>query len=798
MLQTLGRRPRGLQAISSQLTVIMRSSILAFVLLSVLSTALGGQEATPAPQDHPQIPRPPGYIITGTTHKASDQIAIYCSQSEDPTDCGNYQVLYLKGDYTQVEYERRGGGTGNEGLIQFMLDNIRSKQGKLLLQETGVENGDLYFWLPPNYWVAFSTFDRGDNYRVSIIENSGTNPIPSRVSETRTTPPPTEPAPSSAIAKLTQVKVMKTEVTAGETVNVVLLFDGLLTHDATISMQSSHPDAAPVEPSITAPKDGKAGAFALKTSPAAPDTTVTLTAQCDGITQSTTFAIKSPAQTAKLDQFWLAKTSLVGGDSCQAIPHFDKALDKATLISLASSAPSLIPLPPTITAKKGEQGASLTLKSKPVTSDTQVTLTATCNGISQSAQVTLTASSTTQQTQPQSPSATDPARLDKIVCGGAIQGGKPATVTVSFDRPVAADRKVSLSSSNSNAAAIPASVTFKKGDQSAAVTMKTVAVSSPADVTLTARDGASSQYVAVQVIPPLIANKESDPTKKSDPAVLADLKCSANTIEGGASYRLTLFFDRPLTMSKTVTLSSSQPLAAPMPEPITFKRGDQSKSITLTSSSVSALTSVQVTAQCESVAKTTDIQLKPKTVAQTLPAQPAEGSRTTNATNPPPKIITQLLSHDKASACGAVYAANSDAPPRDSAGGVVIGITGAIGSLLTGTSEVAPYDRFYDSGHCLTFIATGGSLIGVKTNPAVFQGFRLKNGWKVKSFVAREYISGASEAGWSWVKKPDLGSTDPYLQLHLWATARDNIKVELEITIEGPEGTDPYADHPSR
>lgn len=80
---------------------------------------------------------------------------------------------------------------------------------------------------------------------------------------------------------------------------------------------------------------------------------------------------------------------------------------------------------------------------------------------------------------------------------------------------------------------------------------------------------------------------------------------------------------------------------------------------------------------------------------------------------------------------------------------------------------------------------------GVRATPEAFTGFRLKNGWKVKDFAVVQDFHGAS-SDWQWRKTPSKGTDDPSMKMHVYAGPNVYVKVHVQVTIEGPAGTNPY------
>ncbi|HUP93074.1 MAG TPA: CARDB domain-containing protein [Solimonas sp.] len=70
--------------------------------------------------------------------------------------------------------------------------------------------------------------------------------------------------------------------------------------------------------------------------------------------------------------------------------------------------------------------------------------------------------------------------------------------------------------------------------------------------------------------------------------------------------------------------------------------------------------------------------------------------------------------------------------------------------------------------------------------------FTLKNGWKIKGFsIVQQSVYGVG-ANWQWAQVPTIGSTNPYMKMSVWANSGANVRVDVQVTIEGPAGTNPY------
>jgi len=165
-------------------------------------------------------------------------------------------------------------------------------------------------------------------------------------------------------------------------------------------------------------------------------------------------------------------------------------------------------------------------------------------------------------------------------------------------------------------------------------------------------------------------------------------------------------------------------------------------------------------------------------ISQPVPAQAAAA----------PAKETQLLDFDKAKRAGARFAGSANAPLCE----IVILDANAPGPAgLPGRPAAGVFFN----------LRCGLSPTGARSDPEAFTSFRLKNGWKVKSFdvtgVRRlvspgERPAGEQDANWQWTKTPTVGTDDPSSKLHLWTNANRAMQLFVKVEIEGPAGTNPY------
>jgi hypothetical protein len=119
---------------------------------------------------------------------------------------------------------------------------------------------------------------------------------------------------------------------------------------------------------------------------------------------------------------------------------------------------------------------------------------------------------------------------------------------------------------------------------------------------------------------------------------------------------------------------------------------------------------------------------------------------------------------------------------------------------LDARSQCKTTSDFFNSGMFFASIdcyAQGRGPLGLKADVDVAKGLRLKNGWKVKSveitfWDGTQPVPPDSTHGFTVTHRPDVGSDDPSVSLHLFSDGFKGIVVRGGILIEGPHGTTPW------
>jgi hypothetical protein len=162
----------------------------------------------------------------------------------------------------------------------------------------------------------------------------------------------------------------------------------------------------------------------------------------------------------------------------------------------------------------------------------------------------------------------------------SLTGGASATGTVTLNGPAPAGGQQVTLTSSSPAAAVPASVTVAAGATSATFNVTTNAVATATAVTISGTSGGATQSASLTVLPPVISS----------------LGISPASVTGGNPSSGTVTLNGPAPAGGAqVALSSNNP-AASVPASVTVAAGATSATFNITTSAVTALTSVSISA----------------------------------------------------------------------------------------------------------------------------------------------------------------------------------------------------------
>jgi|CZKS01.1.fsa_nt_gi uncharacterized protein (TIGR03437 family) len=362
-------------------------------------------------------------------------------------------------------------------------------------------------------------------------------------------------------------------VTGTVSLNAVARFGGYLVSLATNGLDVSTPL------SVLIPQGQTSATFTVTTGSIASNT-VTVTASGGGYSQSAGIQIY-PVNTPQLTGLSLGVASIQGGQSVTGTLSLSGPVGLAGgTVNLASSNPNVVQVPATVALSFGNSSASINVTTAGVTSQQSATITATF------------ANSTASATLLVNPA------LTITLSPAAVVGGTPATGTVSLAQAPDTDASVSLISSDSKAASVPASVIVPAGQLSALFTISTSNVTAPVAIVITA------SYAAASASSALTINPAGLPTPIS-------LTLSPLTIQGGSNSTGTVTISAPAPAAGLVVdLTSNNPFAAQIPSFVVVSSGQTVATFTITTPTLAGAQTATITASAGGVSQSATLTVQ--------------------------------------------------------------------------------------------------------------------------------------------------------------------------------------------
>ena len=396
----------------------------------------------------------------------------------------------------------------------------------------------------------------------------------------------TGPIPWFYVSSLTLNPVFVVEESSS--VGTVTLSAPAPAEGAEIALTSSNAAVAPVPVSVTVPAGATSADFTISTNPL-PDPGsiwVYITALYGSAGRGASMGVASVPPLSTLS---LHPASVTGGSASTGTVTLSAAApSRGAVVTLSSSNTAAATVPVSVTVPAGGTTATFTVATSSVTtSTTTVTITAIGGGPVRTAQLTVT---------PPPPPVVTLASLSltPIIVDGV--GTSTGTVTLS----ATGGAVVTLSSSNTAAATVPASVSVPSTSTTATFPVTTKAVTTSTTVTITATLGGATRTATLTVNPP-------------PPAVtLASLTLQPTSVKGGSPSTGTIRLSAKAPSGGViVTLSSSQPSIAAVPISITVPAGTTSATFTVsTRRPGSNSTNVTISAELANVLKSTTLTVK--------------------------------------------------------------------------------------------------------------------------------------------------------------------------------------------
>jgi len=270
-------------------------------------------------------------------------------------------------------------------------------------------------------------------------------------------------------------------------------------------------------------------------------------------------------------------TSVTGGNSSTGTVTLSGAAPSGgAVVTLSSSNTTAARVPSSVTVAAGATSAAFTVSTSAVAASTTVSISGTYGGVTRSASLTVTPA------PPPAPTLSSLTLNPTSVVGGTQSS--TGTVTLTGAAP-SGGAVVTLSSSNTNVARTPSSVTVVAGATSATFTVNTSAVLASTTVSISGAYGGVTRAASLTVVP-----------APPPPPTLASLTLDHANVFGGQSSTGTVTLSGPAPAGGAQVLLSSNNGAARVPSSVIVPAGATSATFTVNTSFVLISTSSTISA----------------------------------------------------------------------------------------------------------------------------------------------------------------------------------------------------------
>jgi hypothetical protein len=262
---------------------------------------------------------------------------------------------------------------------------------------------------------------------------------------------------------------------------------------ATIRLSGSMEGQVVTPPNVTVPAGSTSATFTI-TAPSVPATYYVLIQAGLGFTAGTQAKLLEirPGSTAPtLAGFSVSPTDIVSGSSTQGIVQLvTSAPAGGGAVTLTSSNPAVLQVPPTVSVPAGNNSTSFTITSTATSAFTTVEVDASAGGVTRSAFINLAAGPTA------------PSLVSLAIAPANVAGGSNATGTVALSSAApSGGLSVTLATGNSSVAQVPPMVSVPAGQSQASFPVTTSSVAANTPVTITAFSGSTTRTATFTVTP---------------------------------------------------------------------------------------------------------------------------------------------------------------------------------------------------------------------------------------------------------------------------------------------------------
>lgn len=196
--------------------------------------------------------------------------------------------------------------------------------------------------------------------------------------------------PASGPVSLGSLAVNPTSVVGGQSsTGLVTLSGPAPSGGMAVTLSSTQPAVASVPPSVTVAAGATSLSFAISTAAVAASTPVAITASAGGTIKTATLTV-TPSPLPTVSSLTLSPSTVTGGSSATGtVTLSGPAPSGGSVVSLASSKPSLAAVPSSVTVAAGKRSATFTVSTVAVSSQTSAVISASYNGTTKSATLSI-------------------------------------------------------------------------------------------------------------------------------------------------------------------------------------------------------------------------------------------------------------------------------------------------------------------------------------------------------------------------------------------------------------------------
>ncbi len=345
-----------------------------------------------------------------------------------------------------------------------------------------------------------------------------------------------------------------------------------------VSLSSNSPAMAAVPSSVTIPIGVKISTFKITSYVVQSDTMAVITATATSVTRRDTLILRA----FKIKSLQFPDTVAGGSTVYGEITLNDNAPSAGIPVTFESDTPSVATAPVGLTIPSGTMFRNFSFKTNPVMDFTRATITARISSSEKSKAITIR-----------------PANLDSLsISSSTIKGGNPATLTIWLDgNAPSGGAHILISSTDPIIVSMVDTAIVPANDFKVSIPVTTKGVASTVSVTFTASYHGKVVMTTLDVQPPDISSVVNNP-------------CAVCGMTGGAATDITINLNGEAPPGGAViSLASNNEGLIKPPASVTVPAGLRSIIAPLTTSSVTANTTVRITAQYGSSIMAVDIVL---------------------------------------------------------------------------------------------------------------------------------------------------------------------------------------------